>query len=428
MFTSATIISSAFLFRGFKGSPIQILTVVLGFLTICSGVVLLQLSKSSKDVPDAAVFKGDLDQVRTVAEQAEPEYEPRADSIRAGGALLRSISKARQSRQMDEIKQIHEEHHLSMEPLRENEQVEFDGLRRRRTIIAPGHGPSPLQQMQRRSSVHPPLGMSHFPDDDGHNSDEDVHPGFLENIWKRRVSKPLPRTPTGEQVPMSPIKPATPLPHDDGSRSRSPHSTHVYGLPPGLQHDHDTDTSYKSPVSPHIQFAPGDRPPSRTANSLSPPPAVPPHNSTKRQFSFTNVFRRPGSSGGTGGEGSSRPISRSGLSYTGRPKGAPGGTDGTTEEERMGLVKGDSATALHRRSDSPPEYSDPEDEWQMAGNSPPVTTPGPLDVQQTTLPQYSAVAEQRPRPAPAQRGRADTVDSERSNSPPKAPSQGPAFI
>jgi hypothetical protein len=423
MFTSATIISSAFLFRGFKGSPIQILTVVLGFLTICSGVVLLQLSKSSKDVPDAAVFKGDLDQVRTVAEQEEPEYEPRADSIRAGGALLRSLSRARQSRQMDEVKRLHEEHHLSMEPLRENEQIEFDGLRRRRTIIASSHGPSPLQQMQRRSSVHPPLGMSHFPEDDGHNSDDDVHPGFLDHIWKRRVSKPLPRTPTGEQVPMSPIKPATPLPDEDRSRSRSPNSTHVYGLPPSLEQDYYPDTSYKSPASPHIQFVSGDHPPSRASDSLSPPPPVPPPNA-KRQFSFTNVFRRPGSSGGTGGEGSTRPVSRSGLSFSGRQKSTSGGSDGTTEEERMGLVKGDSATALHRRSESPPEYSDPEEEWQMAGNSPPLSAPGPLDVQQTSLPQYSAVAEQRPRPAPGRR-RADTEDSERSKSPAK---EGPAFI
>ncbi|EOD43372.1 hypothetical protein GTA08_BOTSDO12767 [Neofusicoccum parvum] len=72
-FTSATIVTSAILFQGFKGTGTTISTVVMGFLVICSGVVLLQLSKSAKDVPDAAVFKGDLDQVRTVAEQEEPD-------------------------------------------------------------------------------------------------------------------------------------------------------------------------------------------------------------------------------------------------------------------------------------------------------------------------------------------------------------------
>jgi len=50
----------------------------MGFFQICAGVVLLQLSKSAKNVPDAEVFRGDLDQVRTVAEQEEPEYEPKA--------------------------------------------------------------------------------------------------------------------------------------------------------------------------------------------------------------------------------------------------------------------------------------------------------------------------------------------------------------
>jgi hypothetical protein len=33
----------------------------MGFFVICAGVVLLQLSKSAKDVLDTAVFAGDLD-------------------------------------------------------------------------------------------------------------------------------------------------------------------------------------------------------------------------------------------------------------------------------------------------------------------------------------------------------------------------------
>ena len=53
----------------------------MGFLVICSGVVLLQLSKSAKDVPDAAIFKGDLDQVREVAEQEASKSEPKAEDV-----------------------------------------------------------------------------------------------------------------------------------------------------------------------------------------------------------------------------------------------------------------------------------------------------------------------------------------------------------
>jgi len=415
-FTSATIVSSAVLFRGFKGSVIQIITVVLGFLTICSGVVLLQLSKSAKDVPDTAVFKGDLDQMRTVAEQEEPEYEPRADSIRAGGALLRSISKARNSRQLDEIKRLKDEQHMSMEPIGENERIEFDGLRRRRTVLLPGHTPSPLSRMQTRQSVHPPLGMSHFPDEDeGHHSDEDVHPGFLDHFRRKRVSKPLPRTPTGERVPMSPIKAATSL-SESSDRSSTP-QPHTYGLPPGLQReDNYADTSYRSPASPRIQWVSGDRPPSRTTNNLSPPPPVPPH-SAKRTFSFQDVFRRPGSSGRDGESSTKRPVSRSGLSFSNRkPNAGQQSGDSTTEEERLGLVKGDSQNVLHPRSDSPPEYSDPEEEWQIAGNSPPLETPGVLDVQQTRLPEYTAGPESI-RPVPG-RWMTDTEDS-REPSPPR---------
>src|ERR1700761_6568205 len=103
----------------------------MGFFVICAGVILLQLSKSAKDVPDTAVFTGDLDQVRTVAEQEEPEYEPRADTIRGSAALLRGLSQSRHKRETMEIHRLKEEH---MRPIGEDDPVEWDGLRRRRTI------------------------------------------------------------------------------------------------------------------------------------------------------------------------------------------------------------------------------------------------------------------------------------------------------
>ena len=90
-FTSATIVTSAILFQGFPGSVTSIINIVLGFLVICCGVILLQLSKSAKDVPDAAIFKGDLDQVREVAEQQESETEPKADAIRGTAAIIRRL-------------------------------------------------------------------------------------------------------------------------------------------------------------------------------------------------------------------------------------------------------------------------------------------------------------------------------------------------
>ena len=157
IFTSATIVTSAILFRGFKGSPSSIATVVMGFLQICSGVVLLQLSKSSKNVPDTEIFRGDLDQIRTVADQAEPESEPKADAIRGTAAIIRRFSVARQHAEMDEARKIHEDRIRDLAtPLSIGETVEWDGVRRRVTFNG--------QRRNTLSGHHPPLGMSKIPD------------------------------------------------------------------------------------------------------------------------------------------------------------------------------------------------------------------------------------------------------------------------
>jgi hypothetical protein len=47
-FTTLTIVSSIVFYRGFEASPADIVTCVFGFLIICSGVALLQHSKSDK--------------------------------------------------------------------------------------------------------------------------------------------------------------------------------------------------------------------------------------------------------------------------------------------------------------------------------------------------------------------------------------------
>ena len=157
-FTSTTIITSAVLFQGFKGTVEQIVTVVLGFLTICSGVVLLQLSKSAKDVPDAAVFKGDLDQIHTIAEQEQPETEPKADAIRGAAALVRRFSTMRQKMEEEEFRRLQEEKRLeAMHPVPEDGSVpeyEWDGLRRRRTMSSMGCSPPaghvPVPRLRRK--------------------------------------------------------------------------------------------------------------------------------------------------------------------------------------------------------------------------------------------------------------------------------------
>jgi hypothetical protein len=58
IFTTMTIVSSIVLYRGFDASPVDVVTCVLGFLSICSGVALLHNSKSQPD-PEIALKDDD---------------------------------------------------------------------------------------------------------------------------------------------------------------------------------------------------------------------------------------------------------------------------------------------------------------------------------------------------------------------------------
>lgn len=337
-FTSSTIVTSAILFQGFHGSVTSIVTVVLGFLQICSGVVLLQMSKSAKDVPDAAVFKGDLDQVREIAEQEQPESEPKADAIRGTAAIIRRISQSRQKMEMAEAQRLHEEKERDhLEPLAENEVVEWDGLRRRKTVI--GDGPS---MVRRKTVVHPPLGMSSFPDYDGVDGDLPHHANtdptndnrdtvnFFETMRNRAQSAiGTIRSPHGrhdnERSPMHPVAlteisvgpsksgDETPIdPYGPGSLEEA--HEHIYGLPPGLR------------------GAPSRK---ESGSTLHIPPA-----SARRQFSFTNVFRKDTPDSDTAYHGARSPSGRSKAASEKKAR------KNATEEERLGLVKGDSSARL----------------------------------------------------------------------------------
>ncbi|KAL5051442.1 hypothetical protein BDW71DRAFT_53689 [Aspergillus fruticulosus] len=300
-FTSSTIISSAILFRGFKGTGMQIATVIMGFLQICAGVVLLQLSKSAKDVPDAAVFKGDLDQVREVATQEEPEFEPKADAIRGTAAIIRRLSTPRRNVEAEEARRYfreRQENHLK--PPVDNEIVEWDGLRRRKTVLSeksPRRKPTPL----------PPLGMSRFPDDwseEPHNTSPSVHT-FMNEILSRTSS-----------IMHSPWRS---IPEDQHRHE------------PVLDSDPKVvDTGYPGPHPPRsVSWADEDQGQSHLAA-----PAPPPH----RHFSFQKIFNRDKSHvDPSSADSRSRSRSRSprGILRRGHVRNM------TSEEEHLGLVQGD---------------------------------------------------------------------------------------
>ncbi|OAG35975.1 hypothetical protein AYO21_09835 [Fonsecaea monophora] len=356
IFTSATIITSAILFRGFKGTAVSITTVIMGFLQICAGVVLLQMSKSAKDVPDAAVFKGDLNQVREIAEVEQPETEPKADAIRGTAALIRRISVSRQKMEQEEARRLREDKLKDqLEPLRENEIVEWDGLRRRKTVIGePG-------AVVRRKTVHPPLGMSHFPDPEQEDAEHD-EAGFFETLRNRAQSvirHPSPRhhATMPQDSLRSPIHPValtdikvvpskaeSPIiPYGPGSLEDA--QERIYGLPQG--HLKEGAISIAAQPSPRSKPLP--------AKPSSSPALKPPHEA-RRQFSFTN-FLRP----------SSRTpeidpvLSRPNLSHRTSSHEQRRAMKNASEEERLGLVKGDSHVALleHESSRSPERPSQP---------------------------------------------------------------------
>ncbi|KAK8051664.1 hypothetical protein PG993_003049 [Apiospora rasikravindrae] len=412
-FTSTTIITSAVLFQGFKGTASSIVTVVMGFLTICSGVVLLQLSKSAKDVPDTAVFKGDLDQIHTIAEQEQPETEPKADAIRGAAAIVRRFSGARQKMEEQELRRLHEEKERErLETVSEaGPEYEWDGLRRRRTTINSQMSrrtvsPNPFTPYQQREpfpapprTPHLPLGMSFMPTAEEMEEEEERRrqgsPGLLSSIAGTLRSRgrtfTLPGHPEflddshskNQQSPMRPVQltdiaiPNAKL----GGENSSYGSTreHVYGLPDGLRHQRTeyggaaaaalarsaASIASASSTGQRIHFE-------EDASSLAPTP--PPHRdssqSARRQFSFQNVFRRHQADGlqelahphheRPPSHHHQKPPSRSGIGSRGYSNPQ---VKNATEEERAGLVKGDSNSvpSLPRYDDSYEEEETDED-------------------------------------------------------------------
>jgi hypothetical protein len=405
-FTSSTIITSAILFRGFKGTVTSIITVVMGFFVICAGVVLLQLSKSAKDVPDTAVFAGDLDQLRTIAEQEQPESEPKADAIRGAAAIVRRFSTARQKWEIDEARRLYEEKQQDLEPVAEGEHIEWDGLRRRRTTYGTNPSirsrgnttPFPPFETVHTPQQHPPLGMSHFPSDSSEDSDHDEErpntaglgssffgsirtraKSVIEHRQSRAGNAPAPQSPM-HPVPLTEISIPAYKANLDGNTAYYGHdaSGPDYGLPPGMQ---DQKTEHEGAAGDRqrritiVDDGNSGRSGSR-GSSINPAvgPTPPPH-SARRQFSFQNVFRKGQA---THGSDESVPQSRSPMvrKGLGGRRGSHGAAvKGATEEERLGLVKGDTNTG--RNPVLPPYEDEDEEEDSWMGDDKPSMTSSP---------------------------------------------------
>jgi len=341
-FTSSTIVASAILFQGFNGTAISITTIVLGFFVICTGVILLQLSKSAQDVPDSKVFTGDLDQMRTIAEQPQPESEPKADAVRGAAGLIRSLSKSRRKMEEDEAKRVRTDLLKDqMETISENETRATQSLRRKNT-------------------VHPPLGMASFTSENEQDRPTSSSQGGAFGFGFRRKSRGAQAGLNQHGVPEElhgrsgeDSVPGGPQP--EGSIPMS----HVYGLPSNLR----THSQDPTPSSTSISKVPARKPihwaedvedhphdslrevPARSPNlSPAPPPA------NRRTFSFQNVFHRNKDPVSAGSHSHDGPLDPPDSRQSSKSFGAQHAKDGT-EEERLGLVKGDSNLPAQRTAD-----------------------------------------------------------------------------
>jgi hypothetical protein len=259
-----------------------------------------------------------------------------------------------------------------MESIGEGESVEFDGLRRRKTVLDPNRPPTRTGTVIR--TVHPPLGMSQFPTEESDSDNDSFHPGFFERLRSRgksTSSRGSGHTPVSHGVGMRTLPP---IPTDGASDQGSDVASYKQTI--------SQDTSYK-PLDPHIQFADLPDPNfhhERTgsgSSSLAPPRA--PGQTAKRQFSFQNVFSRHRAESTGEASSSRRPTSKHSRKNSSRDYGNTK-TAETTEEERLGLVKSDSPNLMvipSHGSDEmgPPVYSD---DWGMQrSSSPGYDTPAP---------------------------------------------------
>lgn len=309
-----------------------------------------------------------------------------------------------------------------MEPIGENEQVEWDGLRRRRTVLS-----TPPQSLRRQTTLHPPLGMSTFPEsyegtrhhnasDPLHRNDSSFDGSYLSSVRRRAQSAlvnnqqknlglatPEIRSPIHPvaltEISIPPQKEQTPTPRTVQFPGIDSNGEHRFGLPHGLERPQtdgarDTDTA----VSLHPSSAQYTRAPSwvedprndqRTPGSASDVGPTPPPHSAKRQFSFQNVFgrhRRDSRPDSLSDQAPTRPISAGTTKRSLHLRPGSGGArvpsilKGATEEERLGLVKGDSSTSML------PGYADEEEKKQFLEDD---KAPPPIE-EETEMEEYEA--------------------------------------
>lgn len=159
IFTGATLITSIILQQGLNASPLQIVTLVMGFLVICAGIVLLQLSKID---PDELQGKPGLDRDTTLLMRASHSvishggeksdtaaYEdPGVDTVRGGMGIVGSMIRARSSRRFS-----------SASSWRPHSAADEYNLRSRNNLPLTTHGAGNIERFQLQDAPLSPRSM-----------------------------------------------------------------------------------------------------------------------------------------------------------------------------------------------------------------------------------------------------------------------------
>ncbi|KAG7098209.1 hypothetical protein E1B28_000177 [Marasmius oreades] len=109
IFTTFTLITTIILFQGLDADPKEIITIVLGFFTICVGITILQMSKvdpvqlSKLDRRSTILLQAARQNTQTVDEKGAVGIEdPGIDALRGSFGTFGSIVRARSARRMSQ--------------------------------------------------------------------------------------------------------------------------------------------------------------------------------------------------------------------------------------------------------------------------------------------------------------------------------------
>ncbi len=160
IFTGATLITSIILQQGLNASATQIVTLVMGFLVICAGIVLLQLSKiDPEDLADKPGMDHDTGLLIRAShsmishgEKAESlAYEdPGLDTVRGGMGIVGSMIRARSSRRLSSASSWRSRHHSAAD--------EYT-LRSRNNVPLTTHGAGDIERYQLHDAPLSPRGI-----------------------------------------------------------------------------------------------------------------------------------------------------------------------------------------------------------------------------------------------------------------------------